>query len=48
MNKHLRKRGFSFVGSTIGYAFRQAVGRVYDHLRECFRYRQIRLMAGCW
>lgn len=39
MSKDLRKRGFRFVGSTICYAFMQAVGMVNDHLVGCFRYR---------
>ena len=39
MSKDLRKRGFNFVGSTICYAFMQAVGIVNDHLTTCFRYR---------
>lgn len=39
MSKDLRKRGFRFVGSTICYAFMQAVGMVNDHLVTCFRYR---------
>ena len=39
MSKDLRRRGFSFVGSTICYAFMQAVGMVNDHLVNCFRYR---------
>jgi DNA-3-methyladenine glycosylase I len=39
MSKALRKRGFRFVGSTICYAFMQAVGMVNDHLVGCFRYR---------
>jgi len=38
MSKDLRKRGFNFVGSTICYAFMQAVGMVNDHTVECFRY----------
>jgi DNA-3-methyladenine glycosylase I len=38
MSKDLRQRGFSFVGSTICYAFMQAVGMVNDHLVNCFRY----------
>jgi DNA-3-methyladenine glycosylase I len=42
MSKELRQRGFSFVGSTICYAFMQAVGMVNDHLVGCFRYDQIR------
>jgi DNA-3-methyladenine glycosylase I len=37
----LRKRGFRFVGSTICYAFMQAVGMVNDHNHDCFRFRQI-------
>jgi DNA-3-methyladenine glycosylase I len=41
MSKDLRKRGFNFVGSTICYAFMQAVGMVNDHLVECFRYREL-------
>ena len=40
MSKDLKKRGFSFVGSTICYAFMQAMGLVNDHLTSCFRYRQ--------
>ena len=39
MSKDLKKRGFTFVGSTICYAFMQAVGMVNDHLVSCFRYR---------
>jgi DNA-3-methyladenine glycosylase I len=39
LSKDLRRRGFKFVGSTIVYAFMQAVGLVDDHLPECFRYR---------
>jgi DNA-3-methyladenine glycosylase I len=38
MSKDLKKRGFSFVGSTICYAFMQAVGMVNDHVVTCFRY----------
>jgi DNA-3-methyladenine glycosylase I len=38
MSKDLKKRGFTFVGSTICYAFMQAVGMVNDHLVTCFRY----------
>jgi len=37
MSKELKKRGFSFVGSTICYAFMQAVGMVNDHTNNCFR-----------
>lgn len=38
MSKDLLKRGFKFVGSTICYAFMQAVGMVHDHEINCFRY----------
>jgi DNA-3-methyladenine glycosylase I len=41
MSKALKKRGFTFVGSTICYAYMQAVGMVNDHLTTCFRYREI-------
>jgi DNA-3-methyladenine glycosylase I len=41
-SRDLKKRGFSFVGSTIVYAHMQAVGMVNDHLTSCFRHRQIR------
>jgi DNA-3-methyladenine glycosylase I len=38
MSKALKKRGFNFVGSTICYAFMQAVGMVNDHVLQCFRH----------
>ena len=41
MSKELRKRGFRFVGPTIGYAFMQAVGMVNDHTTKCFRYANV-------
>ena len=41
MSKDLKKRGFNFVGTTICYAFMQAVGMVNDHLIDCFRYTQV-------
>jgi len=41
MSKDLKKRGFTFVGSTICYAFMQAVGMVNDHLTSCFRYPEV-------
>jgi len=41
LSKDLSKRGFRFVGSTICYAFMQAVGMVNDHDWTCFRYRQL-------
>ncbi|MBV8523703.1 MAG: DNA-3-methyladenine glycosylase I [Acetobacteraceae bacterium] len=41
MSRELRRSGFSFVGSTICYAFMQAVGMVNDHLISCFRHRLV-------
>jgi len=41
MSKNLKKRGFKFIGSTICYAFMQAVGMVNDHTTECFRYKEL-------
>ena len=40
LSKDLKKRGMSFVGSTIIYAHMQAIGMVNDHLVDCFRYKQ--------
>ncbi|HJP92522.1 MAG TPA: DNA-3-methyladenine glycosylase I [Pyrinomonadaceae bacterium] len=45
LSKDLLKRGFKFVGSTICYAFMQAVGMVNDHDSKCFRYPQITQMS---
>jgi DNA-3-methyladenine glycosylase I len=42
MSKDLKKRGFKFVGSTICYAFMQAVGMVNDHVIDCFCYKKQR------
>ena len=41
MSKELKKRGFTFVGSTICYAFMQAVGMVNDHIVDCFRWQEV-------
>jgi DNA-3-methyladenine glycosylase I len=41
MSKDLKKRGFTFVGSTICYAFMQATGMVNDHLVSCFRHGEL-------
>ncbi len=41
MAKELKRRGFKFVGSTICYAYMQAVGMVNDHTVNCFRYREV-------
>ena len=40
LSKDLKRRGFKFVGSTIMYAFMQAVGMVNDHTVDCFRYKR--------
>jgi DNA-3-methyladenine glycosylase I len=42
ISKDLKKRGMSFVGPTIIYAFMQAIGMVNDHLVDCFRYDEIK------
>jgi DNA-3-methyladenine glycosylase I len=42
LSRDLLKRGFKFVGSTICYAFMQAVGMVNDHTIDCFRYEGLR------
>jgi DNA-3-methyladenine glycosylase I len=42
MSKDLKRRGFNFVGSTICYAFMQAVGMANDHVIDCFRYQALR------
>src|SRR3984893_2902797 len=41
LSKDLKRRGFSFVGPTVAYAYMQAVGMVNAHLGDCFRYREI-------
>ncbi len=46
MSKDLKKRGFSFVGSTICYAFMQAAGMVNDHVTDCFRYEEVKNMSS--
>lgn len=42
LSRDLKRRGFNFVGSTICYAFMQAVGMVNDHVVTCFRYAELR------
>lgn len=42
MSKVLKKKGFKFIGSTICYAYMQAVGMVNDHTTDCFRYQQLK------
>jgi DNA-3-methyladenine glycosylase I len=44
-SKDLKKRGFSFVGSTIVYAHMQATGMVNDHTTDCFRHREVARLA---
>ena len=41
MAKTLKRRGFTFVGPTICYAFMQSVGMVNDHLTSCFRHAEV-------
>lgn len=43
MSKELKRHGFTFVGTTICYAFMQAVGMVNDHIVECFRWQEVQL-----
>jgi DNA-3-methyladenine glycosylase I len=46
MSKDLARRGFTFVGPTICYAFMQACGMVNDHTTDCFRHAEVRRLAG--
>ena len=46
MSRDLKRRGFTFVGSTICYAFMQACGLVNDHTTGCFRHRSVAREAG--
>jgi len=41
MSKDMKKRGFKFVGATIGYAFMQATGMVSDHTAGCFWHKEV-------
>jgi len=45
ISKDLKKRGFNFVGSTICYAFMQAVGITNDHTTNCFRYKSTKMIS---
>ncbi|MDG1494772.1 MAG: DNA-3-methyladenine glycosylase I [Porticoccaceae bacterium] len=45
ISKEMKKRGFKFFGTTICYAFLQAMGLVNDHTTDCFRYRQSRELS---
>jgi len=44
-SRDLKRRGFSFVGSTVIYAHMQAVGMVNDHVVDCYRYRDVRRLG---
>ena len=46
MSQDLQQRGFKFVGSTICYAFMQAVGMVNDHIVGCFRHEELKNTSG--
>lgn len=46
MSKSLKKKGFKFIGSTICYAFMQAVGMVNDHTVDCFRYLPVKNLSS--
>ncbi len=43
LSKDLKQHGFKFVGPTVIYAFMQATGMVNDHLKDCFRYKEVKL-----
>ena len=45
ISRDLKRRGFNFVGPTIIYAHMQATGMVNDHTTDCFRHREVRLLA---
>jgi DNA-3-methyladenine glycosylase I len=47
LSKDLKRRGFRFIGTTICYAFMQAVGMVNDHLVDCYRYDAVILHSSC-
>jgi DNA-3-methyladenine glycosylase I len=46
MSKELKRRGFRFVGPTVCYSLMQATGMVNDHVRSCFRWREIQHSGG--
>ena len=45
LSKDMKKRGFTFVGSTIMYAHMQATGMVNDHIGDCFRHRECKSLS---
>ena len=46
ISKDLKKRGFTFVGPTIIYAYMQSIGMVNDHTTDCFRYEECKALAS--
>jgi DNA-3-methyladenine glycosylase I len=46
MSRELKRMGFKFVGSTICYAFMQAMGMVNDHVTGCFRWQEVKRLGG--
>ena len=46
LSKDMKKRGFTFVGSTIMYAHMQATGMVNDHTTDCFRHRECQKLGA--
>ena len=46
ISRDLKRRGFNFVGPTIVYAHMQATGMVNDHTTDCFRYEEVKALAG--
>ena len=46
LSRDMKKRGFTFVGSTIMYAHMQATGMVNDHTTDCYRHRECKALAG--
>jgi DNA-3-methyladenine glycosylase I len=48
LSRTLKQRGFTFVGSTICYAFMQSAGLVNDHVVDCFRHLEVARLQGRW
>ena len=46
ISKDLKRRGFSFIGPTIVYSHMQATGMVNDHIKACFRHREVRSLSA--
>jgi DNA-3-methyladenine glycosylase I len=45
ISKDMKKRGFTFCGPTIVYAFSEAVGMVNDHVTDCYRYEEVKALG---